>query len=209
MRRSTLRAVALLCLVVALASCTSGGKKPMQSVERGWKQSGVASWYGAYFHGRRTANGEIYDMYGMTAAHKRLPFDTLVEVSNLDNGKKTQVRINDRGPFVRGRIIDLTHTAADRIGMIGPGTAKVRIRVLGQADVGDRRYFIQVGAFSDAQTARDMERDLASRYPKVRVESEGGLHRVLVGRYRKRGQAQKVANQLARDGYDTVVRSTQ
>ena len=95
----------------------------------GATETGIASWYGVPYHGRRTSNGETYDMDKLTAAHKTLAFDTWVEVTNLDNGKKITVRINDRGPFVRGRIIDLSRAAARRIEMIGPGTARVRLKV--------------------------------------------------------------------------------
>jgi rare lipoprotein A len=91
---------------------------------------GIASWYGPDFHGRRTANGEIYNMYGMTAAHKTLPFDTMLRVTNLENGRSVVVRVNDRGPYAKGRIIDLSKSAAEKIGMIGPGTARVRLEVL-------------------------------------------------------------------------------
>jgi rare lipoprotein A len=95
-------------------------------------QAGIASWYGEGddFQGKRTANGEIYDMHKLTAAHKTLPFHTLVEVENVDNGKKVTVRINDRGPFIKGRIIDLSKTAAKRIGILAEGTAPVRLRVV-------------------------------------------------------------------------------
>ena len=93
---------------------------------------GVASWYGPGFHGKRTANGEIYNMYSMTAAHKTLPFDTIVRVNNLDNGRSIVVRINDRGPFVNGRIIDLSRSAAEKLGMVGPGTANVKLEVLSE-----------------------------------------------------------------------------
>ena len=96
----------------------------------GFSQYGRASWYGREFHGKRTANGEIYNMYDMTAAHKTLPFDTYVRVRNLKNNRTTVVRINDRGPFARGRIIDLSLAAARVIDMVGPGIAKVRIEVL-------------------------------------------------------------------------------
>ena len=91
---------------------------------------GIASWYGPDFHGRRTANGEIYNMYGMTAAHKTLPFDTMLRVTNLENGRSVVVRVNDRGPYAKGRIIDLSKSAAEKLQMIGPGTARVRLEVL-------------------------------------------------------------------------------
>jgi rare lipoprotein A len=97
-----------------------------------WKDEmeGIASWYGADFEGRLTSNGEIYDMYAMTAAHKTLPLGTVVKVNNLDNGKSVQVRINDRGPYVLGRIIDLSKSAAEAIGMSSTGTAHVRLEII-------------------------------------------------------------------------------
>ncbi len=90
----------------------------------------MSSYYGKEFHGRKTASGEIYDMHALTAAHRSLPFGTMVKVTNLDNGKSVVVRINDRGPWARGRILDLSYAAAQRLGMIGPGTARVRVDVL-------------------------------------------------------------------------------
>jgi rare lipoprotein A (peptidoglycan hydrolase) len=96
----------------------------------GASESGMASWYGAPYHGRRTASGEIYDMEQLTAAHRTLPFQTWVEVTDLDNGKKVSVRITDRGPFVDGRIIDLSLAAARKIEMVGPGTARVKLKVI-------------------------------------------------------------------------------
>src|SRR5881394_4376851 len=96
-------------------------------------QIGVASWYGPGFHGNRTANGEIYDQYELTAAHPSLPLGTRVMVTNLENGRAVQVRVNDRGPFVGGRAIDLSYAAARTIGMVGPGTVRVRVEVLGSA----------------------------------------------------------------------------
>jgi rare lipoprotein A len=94
-------------------------------------EEGVASWYGYPYHGRRTSNGEIYDMDQLTAAHQSLPFDTWVRVTNLENGRGVDVRINDRGPFLKNRVIDLSRAAAQSIGMIGPGTARVRVEIVG------------------------------------------------------------------------------
>lgn len=130
---------------------------PLTSGE-GFVEEGVASWYGSDFHGKRTANGERYDMYSMTAAHKILPFNTQVKVTNLQNGRSIMVRINDRGPFVADRIIDLTHTGASQIGMIGPGTAKVRLETIGTVPGlkdGDitGNFYVQVGAFSQKSNA--------------------------------------------------------
>ena len=119
----------LLALVVAVAC---GGRPAPKSVAdvRGYEEKGIASWYGKKYHGRTTASGERYDMYEMTAAHKTLPFGVVVSVHNLDNGESVKVRITDRGPFIKGRIIDLSYTAAKKIDMIGPGTARVKIRVV-------------------------------------------------------------------------------
>ena len=103
----------------------------------GFKEKGIASWYGDYFHGRPTSNGERYDMYGMTAAHKILPMNTVLLVKNLNNGKETTVRVNDRGPFVDGRIIDLSYTAAQKLDIVGPGTSRVEIVALPANDQND------------------------------------------------------------------------
>jgi rare lipoprotein A len=121
-------AVALVLAGVA-AGCGIGKPKPI-TPDAGATQEGIASWYGPGFHSRRTANGEVYNQYGLTAAQKTLPHRTRVRVTNLTNGKDVLVRINDRGPFVDDRIIDLSYTAAREIEMIGPGTAPVRVEVL-------------------------------------------------------------------------------
>ncbi len=105
-------------------------KKHEKKAGKKWYQEGVASWYGRKFHGRKTASGERYDMYGVSAAHKTLPFGTIVLVRNLNNGREVKVRINDRGPFVKGRIIDLSYGAAKKLGMIGDGIVPVKIRII-------------------------------------------------------------------------------
>src|SRR5258708_35293001 len=107
------------------------------SEARGHTETGIASWYGNPYHGRRTASGEIYDMEQLTAAHPTLPFQTVIEVTNLDNGKRVTVRITDRGPFAKGRILDLSHAAARAIEMLGPGTARVRLKVIKAPPAGD------------------------------------------------------------------------
>ncbi|MEO8605958.1 MAG: septal ring lytic transglycosylase RlpA family protein [bacterium] len=124
-------------LAVSLAGCGFFSKKPAPiSAEPGATQTGIASWYGPGFHGRRTANGETYDQYALTAAHRTLPHGTRVEVTNLNNGRRVRVRINDRGPYVDDRVIDLSYTAAQRLEMIGPGTAPVRVEVI-ESDADD------------------------------------------------------------------------
>ncbi len=117
--------------VLALAACaTVGVPLPPEVVEPGWEEEGVASWYGEPFHGRTTASGETYDMEALTAAHPTLPFGTRVRVRNLENRREVQLRVNDRGPFVRGRVIDVSRRGARELGLLGPGTARVRITVL-------------------------------------------------------------------------------
>jgi rare lipoprotein A len=142
-----LKLVILLCVPLLLFNFCSLQKKsevitePAKPGEEwlntgaGLIQTGIASWYGHDFHGKRTANGEVYDMDKLTAAHKYLPFHTLVEVENLDNNKKVTVRINDRGPFVEGRVIDLSRKAAQRLGIEDTGTARVRLRIVKAADL--------------------------------------------------------------------------
>jgi len=121
---------------------------PMNSVQIGYTQKGIASWYGPDFHGRYTSSGEIYNMYAFTAAHKTLPMNTIVKVTNLNNGKSVIVRINDRGPFVKGRIIDLSYAAGKKIGLDITGTAPVELKVIGfKGKTYVSGYMIQVGAF--------------------------------------------------------------
>ncbi len=119
--------------VFTLASCVSprptiGSGHPDRSIDA--VQTGMASWYGGKFHGRQTASGEAYDMWRMTAAHKTLPFGTIVRVTHSGNGKSVILRINDRGPFVKGRIIDVSRAAAVKLDLFGEGVAKVRLEVL-------------------------------------------------------------------------------
>jgi rare lipoprotein A len=165
---------------------------------------GIASWYGTKFHGRRTANGEVYDMNALTAAHKTLPFGSVVEVVNLDNGRSVTVRINDRGPFVRGRVIDLSRGAAKQMGLIGAGLANVEVVLITppQPD----HYALQAGAFRDATRAQALQSRLASVANNVQVHSQEGWHRVLVGPFETYDQAREVRRNLARQGYELVIR---
>src|SRR5205823_5611804 len=130
----------------------------------GYTEEGNASWYGDPFNGRRASNGEIYDMYKLTAAHRTLPFDAMVRVTNLSNGKSTTVRITDRGPFVENRIIDLSLAAAREIDLVGPGVAPVRVEVLGNVDPTAGFFTVQVGAFHDHGNAERLRDRLAVSY---------------------------------------------
>jgi rare lipoprotein A len=171
---------------------------------------GYASWYGDPYHGRRAANGEVYDKNQMTAAHRTLPFETVVKVTSLENERSVAVRITDRGPFVKGRIIDLSLAAAQELAMVGPGTALVRLEVLSGRDFnGSQRYAVQVGAFRDRPAAEQLQRRLASRYGNAYVEdypSDNGLfYRVRVGPKPSLPEAQQLASQLQSERLPTFV----
>ena len=187
-----------------------------------YAETGVASWYGRDFHGRPTANGEVYDMYAMTAAHKTLPLGTWVRVTRLYNQESIVVRVNDRGPFVAGRIIDLTLTGARRLAMVGPGTDVVLVEALGQAEVitiegRTQRVFVQpasyevglftvqVGAFQEEANARALAERLRERYGTVFVEpfDHGGriFHRVRVSEEKTIGDAQRLQGRLEMEGF--------
>ena len=174
---------ALLLVSLLLSVGCAGGPPPATSPDLGWSETGIASWYGPGFHGRQTANGETYDMEEMTAAHKELPFNTWVRVESLDNGRTVEVRINDRGPFVGGRIIDLSRAAAQQIDMIGSGTARVKMVVIRISDL-MRCSAVQVGAFRNRDNARSMvERMRSAGEPVDTEEGSDGLVRVILGPY--------------------------
>jgi rare lipoprotein A len=147
---------------------------------------GVASWYGHPYHGRVAASGETYDMEQLTAAHRTLPFGTLVRVVNLDNSKTVDVRINDSGPFVDDRVIDVSHAAARSIDLIGPGTARVRLEVLQSPAMPTPGFFaVQVGAFQNRANADRLRAEMEARYGTSHLVLRSGdpqLWRVLVGR---------------------------
>ena len=174
---------------------------PAPALTPGATEVGYASWYGDPYHGRRAANGEIYDKNQMTAAHRTLPFETMVKVMNLENGRSTVVRVTDRGPFVKGRIIDLSLAAAKQLAMVGPGTALVRMEILSNGrEPGPARYVVQVGAFSELPTAERLQQQLAARYGGAYIEnydSDRGLFfRVRVGPRSSLPDAQRLAQQL-------------
>lgn len=161
----------------------------------GYTKEGVASWYGRRFHGKKTASGEPYDMYAMTAAHPTLPIPSYARVTALDSGKAVVVRINDRGPFHSNRIIDLSYTAAHKLGLLGRGSGRVRVESLDPADsvaqqqAADPRggVYLQVGAFASADNARALRDRLSSALgldaARTRVVQSGSLHRVQLGPY--------------------------
>lgn len=139
---------------------------------------GDASWYAGKFQGRRTANGEIFDTNLMTAAHKTLPFGTIVEVTHIDTGRTVEVRINDRGPFVGGRVIDLSRAAAEALEMTGEGIAPVRLRIVAEPEPPTHR--IQIASFASAENAARVRDRIRSNGVAAEIERAGDLHRVVV-----------------------------
>ncbi len=198
-RRELALGLAVAFALLLLSGCASSrARRPTGETE-----TGVASWYGPGFHGRDTASGERYDQRDFTAAHRTLPFGAVVEVLNLDNGLATRVRINDRGPFRKNRIIDLSNAAAEAIGMIGPGTARVELRVLALAPA--PRFVVQVGAFQERALADARAETLAARYPDVRVSADAVWFRVQLGDFASRDAAEAIRRRLVRAGYAALV----
>ncbi|MDX2169111.1 MAG: septal ring lytic transglycosylase RlpA family protein [Deltaproteobacteria bacterium] len=201
-------AVAATGLALALAGCGFFAKKPAPiAAEPGATQTGVASWYGPGFHGRRTANGEIYDQYQLTAAHRTLPHGTRVEVTNLSNGRAVRVRINDRGPYVDDRVIDLSYTAAQRLGMIGPGTAPVRIEVLPAGAMGEAPPILAAprpaprpAPLAPAAPPRAVALTAPPRAPEPEADPPGARYSVQAGTYADYARARRAQQRLDAEG---------
>ncbi|MCZ6881920.1 MAG: septal ring lytic transglycosylase RlpA family protein [Gammaproteobacteria bacterium] len=191
----------------------------------GFKQRGIASWYGKKFHGRKTSSGEVYNMYAMTAAHKTLPIPVYVRVKNLSNGRSVIVKVNDRGPFVEGRVIDLSYSAAQKIGITGPGTARVEIAALRQGrintvsvvrsiplpdDPGEGvPLFIQVGSFGLEFNAMNLMRELQDANERAVLISElktssGMFFRVRLGPLYDIDEANAIIRRLKGKGFVTA-----
>ena len=192
------------------APAAKRGKTPATPVPAGYTEEGNASWYGNPFHGRRASNGEIYDMHKLTAAHRTLPFDTMVRVTNLTNNKSTVVRITDRGPFVENRIIDLSQAAAREIESIGPGVVLVRLELLGNVDPTEGYFTVQVGAFRDRGNAERLRDRLSVSYTPIFIQQydspDGTFYRVRVGKISGESAAQDFAEQLrSKEGFTPMV----
>jgi rare lipoprotein A len=200
---------AVVLAALLAASCARVRYRPPEG-PKGGVEIGLASWYGPEFHGRRTSNREIYNMNDMTAAHPTLPFGTYVMVTNLDNDRTAVVRINDRGPFVEGRVIDVSYAAARVLGMIGPGTARVRLEILAgyPSAAIEGKLSVQVGAFAVEENAYALKRRLEQRYEGVFVTTfrtpSRTYYRVRV-RAKNRDAALRTAQRLAADGFPVIL----
>ncbi len=183
----------------------------------GAPQIGLASWYGPGFHGKHTSSGEIFDTNDLTAAHRSIPFGTYVMVTNLDNDRTTVVRINDRGPFVKDRVIDLSYAAARVLGVVGPGVVRVRLDVIGGyppggTNNGDPRlsWFVQVGAFSVQENAYTVKKRLEADYQSVGVSTfrtENAVYYRVRIKASARDEAETLARSLAAAGWQVVIGS--
>jgi len=206
-----------------------GGIWYRPSEQPNYNEVGMASWYGQQFHNRQTANGEMFDMWVVSAAHKTLPLPSIVEVTNLDNGKKIKVRVNDRGPFVSGRIIDMSRAGADALGFAGKGTARVRVRYVGPAPargkdrtlqyaglardaeprslsvpLGGDDWVVQAGAFAERDNAEKAVKSLrdVGRARIVKLKREGRtLYRVVIESGRDVAGAGRLRDQVASMGF--------
>ena len=207
MSRGPARRAALVSLAVFIAA---GAACVPRVRPQGGVEVGVASWYGPDFHGRLTASREVFNMYEMTAAHPTLPLGTWVVVTHLESGRSAVVRVNDRGPFARGRIIDLSYAAARVLGLVGPGTARVRVEVLTVPPGSEQgvRYAVQVGAFVSRPNAESLRQALAAAFPNVYIEPFATptqtFYRVRV-RASGREEAQDLAARLAAAGYPALL----
>jgi rare lipoprotein A len=196
---------ALFLLAIALTGCAT-----LTPREPSYQEQGMASWYGPGFHGKTTSNKEVYDMHDMTAAHRTLPFGTHVMVTNMENGRTVIVRINDRGPFVKDRVIDLSYAAAQQLDMVGPGVVKVRVEVLPDRspDPGTQRFSVQVGSFTVKSNASALQDSLKERYAGVYVSlyrtSRQAYYRVRI-KADSIEAARATARKLQAEGYTVMV----
>lgn len=195
----------------------------MEDSAHGFVQRGIASWYGKKFHGRKTSSGEVYNMHAMTAAHKTLPLPSYVRVDNLTNGRSVVVKVNDRGPFVGERIIDLSFAAATRLGVAGPGTAEVEISVLSSPEskkrpvvrpiplvenvAQDVPLFVQMGSFGSELNAQNLVRNLhdvneSSAAVSTLATAQGVFYRVRIGPLYDIDEANSVILRLKNKGYN-------
>ena len=190
-----------------VTGCSSPAPKPVYfpGYPIGYVERGIASWYGPGFHGNMTANGERYDMHKLTAAHRTLPLGSIAVVRSTSTGKEVTVRINDRGPFAKGRVLDLSYAGARSLGIVGEGTGNIELRVIGfqgrAADVGYLR--VQIGSFAEHRNAQTLLERAQRIYPRGRIQAVdlpgGRRYRVQVGEFKTENQAESAADKLEAD----------
>ena len=173
-----------------------------------YRETGTASWYGRELHGRKTASGEIFDMNGISAAHRTLPFGTAIRVTNLENHKVLTVRVNDRGPFARDRVIDLSYGAAKELGFVAQGTVRVEIETLEPVqDTG--QYTVQAAVFAEVENAKTLKDRLSRKFEVISIvpfeSNVGKFYRVRVGAYASKEKAELIAGKLVLEGLEPIV----
>ena len=206
----------LVAALIFMSGCAVPASKvalpsiPQSSVS----QTGIASWYGPGFHGKATASGEIYNQNDMTAAHQTLPLGTKVMVTNLENGSAAEVLVNDRGPFAKDRIIDLSYAAAQSIHMVGPGTALVRVDVVDSpirlsAIRANLDYTLQLGSFAQLENAHQLRDRIAKSFSNVTISplqaKDATYYRVHLGTFSNRNAAEQQARQVSQAGYSVII----
>lgn len=197
---------------ILLSSCAST-KPPNRSQ---LIESGIASWYGPGFQGKKTANGETFNTNGFTAAHRTLPFDTEILVKNVSNGKSVTVRINDRGPYAKDRIIDLSKAVAKKLDIIDKGTAPVELYLLNQSpnsikveDLKKPSYTIQIASYADFSRAKSKAKEFPDGWVKHVVVKREKVYRVFVGKFSDVEQAKVRKSQLAKQGVNGFVKQVE
>jgi rare lipoprotein A len=209
---------AALSLLALLAGCSTAvvttPPTPAEPPAAGNEEVGYASWYGAQHQGKRTASGEVYDMNQLTAAHRTLPFGTRLLVTNRDTSQSAEVRVNDRGPFVKGRILDVSYAAARQLGAVGAGIFPVRLRVIAlpgtgwDAPGGDGTFTVQVGSFTSRARAEALRNAVGSEATVTESTVAGAtVYRVRVGAFPDRAQANPTASTLTARGFTPLILS--
>ena len=205
-RLFNIRHLFIFIVALVVSSCTlSAHRSPYAA---GYVERGIASWYGEDFHGRPTSSGEIYNMFDLTAAHKLMPLGTVAKITNLENDQSVVVKINDRGPFIEGRIIDLSYSAAREIGMAEKGLSRVEIKVLKWGEI-LTDFTVQVGSFEVEENAQRLMAKLNLKYKDVHIKTyeskEKQFYRVRVGSTMDIQTAESLAEKLSAEGYSFFI----
>jgi len=201
----------LLIACLTLFSAFTNFLYPVNAYSESYPEAtyAVASWYGPYFHGRQTASGEIFDMYNFTCAHREYPFGTKLKIINLSNNRSVNCLVNDRGPFIEGRDLDLSYATAKEIGMIEPGVSMVKIEYITRNSKYMRSFTIQVGSFKEISNAMGLKEDLEQRYNRVYITEayvDGErYYRVRIGKIIGKDDAYHLVKVIEKEGYDVLI----
>ncbi len=218
------RAGIVCALIMLSAACTGIVKEPESSTlpeppdaavpqaataqDQFYRETGIAAWRGKELHGKNTASGEVFDMYGLSAAHRILPLGTIIRVTNLDNFKSVKVKINDRGPFVKNRILELSYGAAKELGFVDQGAARVKIEAV-EAARDSTRYTVQAATFTEVENARMLKDRLSKKFELVFIvpleTNIARFYHVRVGSYPSEERAELVAGKLTLEGLEPIV----